>query len=112
MLQLTIGEVLVFLAVALIFVGVGLLVRRYPTTISGISTLKREERDKLDLHKIGRFVSRWMYVVAATIVLSLLIPYPKLRAEAMWMLPLFEVVVCYAYLIKYKRSRFSKEVNE
>lgn len=71
--------------------------------------MPREQREELDLPKIGAFVARWMYAVAGVVMVCLFIPTPRLRGEALWMVPLFMVTVCYAYLLKYRKTRFKKE---
>ena len=51
-----IGEIIVLILYGSILLGVGALVRKYPETISGISTLPKQAREKLNLPKIGAFL--------------------------------------------------------
>ena len=105
----SVGQYIFILVYGLFWVGLGLLVRKYPETISGINSMPKEKRDKLNLPKIGRFVSVWIYVSAAVIFLSMLIRGDELRGQVLVCGPIFLIMLCWAYLIKYKSTRFSKE---
>ncbi len=104
-----IGEILALLIYALIFIGVGALVRNYPETIAGINTMPKAKRERLDLHKIGAFCSKWLNAAAVVVLLSGAIPYERLRWEVAIILPIFLLMICSAYLIKYQNTRFKKE---
>ncbi|MBE6196153.1 MAG: DUF3784 domain-containing protein [Rikenellaceae bacterium] len=104
-----IGEIIVLIGYGLIFLGVGVLARKYPETISGISTMSKEKRDKLNLKKIGAFVSKWLNVSATVVFLAILIPKPDLRWQVACLVPVFLILLASAYLIKYKNTRFKKE---
>lgn len=106
---LHIVEVIVCLIYGLIFVGCGLLVKRYPTTISGINTMPQEKRDRLDLEKIGRFCAKWLNLSAAVVFLGMWIPKVDLRWQVITLLPIFLILLGSAYMIKYRETRFKKE---
>ncbi len=111
MIRIEISELIILLIQGLLFVGVGVLCRNYPETISGISTMSKEKRDKLDLKKIGRFLSKWLNVSAAVVFLGIFIPNFNLRWQVVCFVPIFLLLLAYAYLIKYKNTRFKKEEN-
>lgn len=104
-----IGEIIVLIIYGLILVGVAALVRRYPETISGISTMPKEKREKLNLPKIGAFLSKWLNVSATVVFLAILIPKHDLRWQVACLLPIFLILLSAAYLIKYKNTRFKRE---
>lgn len=105
-------EVVVLLLYGALWIGIGELVRRYPECISGINTMPKAERDRLDLPKIGRFLSKWMRVSAAVIFFSLLIPKPELRWQVACWIPCLFILIASGYLIKYKKSRFLREEQD
>ena len=102
-------EVIALLFYGAIFLGCARLVRRYPETISGINTMRKEERNKLNLPKIGAFVAKWLNVSAAVAFLAILIPKRDLRWQVACFVPLFLLLLCAAYLTKYKHTRFAQE---
>ena len=57
---------------ALIWVFAGIYVRRHPENISGINTMAREKRDKLDFQRVGRFFSNTLF---ATLPFTLIAPF-------------------------------------
>ncbi len=105
-------EFVVVIIYAAILFGAGLLVRNYPECISGFSTMSKSEREEYDMPKIGRFVSKCLYVAAAVALLSLAIGEPTLRAQTLIIAPLFVIIVCWSYLIKYRKTRFKREDRE
>lgn len=93
---------------AAFWVGLGFLVKRYPTTISGFSTMSNERRQKYDMEKVGRFVSKWLYAAAIVVVLSMLLP-ARLHVETLIVAPILFIFLCAGYLLKYQDNRFKKE---
>ena len=51
----------VSLFMAIIWIIAGIYVRRHPENISGINTMPREKRNKLDLQRVGRFISNMLF---------------------------------------------------
>lgn len=92
---------------AAFWVGIGELVRRYPETISGFSTMSKERRAKYDMPKIGLFIAKWMRGSAAAVLLSLALPEP-LKMQVLVFVPIILIGICYAYLLKYRDVRFLK----
>lgn len=106
------GEVIVLLIYGLFFLGCGALAQKYPTTIAGISTMSKEKRERLNLPKIGAFVSKWLRVSATVVFLCILIPKQELRWQVAIFIPLFLILLSAAYLAKYRNTRFAKEENK
>lgn len=104
-----IGEIIVLILYGSILLGVGALVSKYPETISGISTLPKQAREKLNLPKIGAFLSKWLNVSATVVFLAILIPKQELRWQVAVIVPLFLILLSAAYLAKYRTTRFKKE---
>lgn len=103
-----IGELIVLVIYGAIFVGCARLVRNYPETISGINTMRPKERERLNLPKIGAFIAKWLNVSATVVFLAILIPKGDLRWQVACFLPLFLLLLCAAYVTKYKHTRFAK----
>lgn len=59
---------------ALVWGLIALFVRRHPETMAGYNTMPRKQREKIDLHRIGRLVSNGMYVGIPFMVLAPLMP--------------------------------------
>ena len=104
-----IGEIIVLILYGSILLGVGALVSKYPETISGISTLPKQAREKLNLPKIGTFLSKWLNVSATVVFLAILIPKQGLRWQVAVIVPMFLILLSAAYLAKYRTTRFKKE---
>jgi hypothetical protein len=102
-------DVVALLLYGALWIGIGALVRKYPETIAGINTMPKQERERLDLPKIGRFLSGWMRASAVVIFLSLLIPKPELRWQVACWMPCLFTMLAVGYFIKYKKSRFQRE---
>lgn len=52
------------------FVAIGLLCMKWPHMIAGINTMKPEERAKVDLKGLGRFMCRAMMEIAILVMVS------------------------------------------
>lgn len=63
-----------FCVTALVWVLAGLLVRRYPETLSGYNTMSAERRKLVDIRAAGRFVSRLLFGCAVLLAFGALLP--------------------------------------
>ena len=67
---------------ALIFAAVwcliALLLRHYPETMAGYNTMPKHKREKIDIQKLGRFVSNAMFVGVPSALLAPLMPSEEL----------------------------------
>ena len=100
---LFIGTLLVSVVIALC----GLYVRRHPEQISGYNTMSREKLAKIDLPRIGRFISNMIF---ATIPFMLAAPFmPNLKLfEAMLVSPLLIFGIVAVLYVNIFEKRFMK----
>lgn len=59
---------------ALVWGAIALFVRCYPETMAGYNTMPRKKREKIDIHRIARWVSNSMYLGVPWMLLSPLMP--------------------------------------
>ena len=59
---------------ALVWGAIGLFVRCYPETMAGYNTMPRKKREKIDIHRIARWISNSMYLGVPAMLLSPLMP--------------------------------------
>ena len=59
---------------AVIWVLIALLLRHYPDTMAGYNTMPKAKREKIDIHKLGRFISNVMFAGVPSVLLSPLMP--------------------------------------
>ena len=87
---------------ALIFVVVwcliALLVRRYPETIAGYNTMSKHKRKKVDIEKIGRYLSNAMYAGVPFALISPLMPSLVLYSLLLCWIPCGIVVAVGIYM--------------
>jgi len=100
---LFVGTLLVSVVIALC----GLYVRRHPEQISGYNTMSREKLAKIDLPRVGRFISNMIF---ATIPFMLAAPFmPNLKLfEAMLMSPLLIFGIVAVLYVNIFEKRFMK----
>ncbi len=100
---LFVGTLLVSVVIALC----GLYVRRHPEQISGYNTMSREKLAKIDLPRIGRFISNMIF---ATIPFMLAAPFmPNLKLfEAMLVSPLLIFGIVAVLYVNIFEKRFMK----
>ena len=64
---------------ALIFAAVwcliALLLRHYPETMAGYNTMPKAKREKIDIKKLGRFISNAMFAGVPLVLLAPLMSY-------------------------------------
>lgn len=102
---LLIGTLLVSVVIALC----GLYVRRHPENISGYNTMSREKLAKIDLPRVGRFISNMIF---AAIPFMLTAPFmPSLELfKAMLISPLlFFAIVAVLYVNIFEKRFMKKE---
>lgn len=100
---LFVGTLLVSVVIALC----GLYVRRHPEKISGYNTMSHEKLAKIDLPRVGRFISNMMF---ATIPFMLAAPFmPNLKLfEAMLVSPLLIFGIVAVLYVNIFEKRFMK----
>ena len=95
------------LLVSAVIVLLGLYVRRHPEQISGYNTMSREKLAKIDLPRIGRFISNMIF---ATIPFMLAAPFmPNLKLfEAMLVSPLLIFGIVAVLYVNIFEKKFMK----
>ena len=96
---------------ALIFAAVwsliALLLRHYPETMAGYNTMPKKEREKIDIQKLGRFVSNAMLVGVPSALLSPLMPTKALYTLLLCWIPCAIVIVAGIY-VNVCKKKFEK----
>lgn len=95
------------LLVSAVIVLLGLYVRRHPENISGYNTMPRKKLAKIDLPRVGRFISNMMF---ATIPFMLAAPFmPSMELfEAMLVSPLLIFGIVAVLYVNIFEKRFMK----
>ena len=83
---------------AIVWCLIALFLRRYPETMAGYNTMPKREREKIDIDKVARLLTRSMYAGVPFAMLSPLMP-----SEELYMLMLVVVV---------QNSRFFQTENK
>ena len=96
---------------ALIFAAVwaliALLLRHYPETMAGYNTMPKAEREKVDIQKLGRFVSSAMFAGVPSALLSPLMPSVGLYSLLLCWIPCGVVVAAGIY-VNVRKKKFEK----
>ena len=96
---------------ALIFVAlwsaIAWFLRHYPETMAGYNTMPKKEREKIDIQKLGRFVSNAMLVGVPSVLLSPLMPTKALYALLLCWIPCAIVIVAGIY-VNVCKKKFEK----
>ena len=92
---------------ALIWVFAGIYVRRHPENISGINTMAREKRDKLDPQRVGRFFSNTLFAALPFILIAPFMPSERLF-EVMLLVPAIALAIVAAIYFNVFKKKFSK----
>ena len=96
---------------ALIFAAVwcliALLLRHYPETMAGYNTAPKAKREKIDIKKLGRFISNAMFVGVPSVMLSPLMPSEGLYSLLLCWIPCAILVVAGIY-VNVRKEKFEK----
>ena len=92
---------------AVVWVLIALLLRHYPETMSGYNTMSKKEREKIDIQKLGRFVSSAMLVGVPSALLSPLMPTMVLYSLLLCWIPCGIVVAAGIY-VNVCKKKFEK----
>ena len=97
---------------ALIFAAVwcliALLLRHYPETMAGYNTMPKAKREKIDIQKLGRFISNAMFVGVPSVLLSPLMPNATLYSLLLCWIPCAILVVAGIY-VNVRKEKFEKQ---
>ena len=83
---------------AAVWVLIALFLRHYPETMAGYNTMPKAEREKIDIQKLGRFVSNSMLVGVPSALLSPLMPTMGLYTLLLCWIPCGIVVAAGIYV--------------
>ena len=92
---------------AVIWALIALFLRHYPETMAGYNTMPKSEREKIDIQKLGRFVSNAMLVGVPSVLLSPLMPTMPLYTLLLCWIPCGIVVVAGIY-VNVCKKKFEK----
>ena len=97
---------------ALIFSAVwcliALLLRHYPETMAGYNTMPKHKREKIDIQKLGRFISNAMFVGVPSVLLAPLMPSEELYALLLCWIPCGVLVTAGIY-VNVRIKKFEKQ---
>lgn len=95
---------------ALIFAAVwcliALLLRHYPETMAGYNTAPKHKREKIDIQKLGRFISNAMFVGVPSVLLAPLMPSAELYLLLLCWIPCSILVVAGIY-VNIRKDKFN-----
>ena len=92
---------------AAVWVLIALFLRHYPETMAGYNTMPKAEREKIDIQKLGRFVSSAMLAGVPSVLLSPLMPTMALYTLLLCWIPCGIVVVAGIY-VNVCKKKFDK----
>ena len=96
---------------ALIFAAVwaliALLLRHYPETMAGYNTMPKAEREKVDIQKLGRFVSSAMFAGVPSVLLAPLMPSVGLYSLLLCWIPCGMLIAAGIY-VNVRKKKFEK----
>ena len=97
---------------ALIFAAVwsliAMLLRHYPETMAGYNTMPKAKREKIDIKKLGRFISNAMFVGVPSVLLSPLMPSEGLYSLLLCWIPCGILVLAGIY-VNVRKEKFEKQ---
>lgn len=86
---------------------IALFLRHYPETMSGYNTMPREKRERVDIQKLGRFISSVMFAGVPSVLLSPLMPSVGLYSLLLCWIPCGMLLVAGIY-VNVKKEKFEK----
>ena len=92
------------LLMSFIVVRLGLYIRRHPERMSGYNTMPREKLDKIDLPRVGRFVSNMMFVAIPFMLSAPFISNVELSVTMLSSPLLITVIVAALYINIFKKQ--------
>ncbi len=92
---------------AIVWVLIALLLRYYPETMAGYNTMPKAKREKIDIHKLGRFISNAMFAGVPSVLLSPLMTNMTLYSLLLCWIPCGVLVVAGIY-VNVRKDKFEK----
>lgn len=87
---------------------IALLLRHYPETMAGYNTMPKAKREKIDIHKLGRFVSNAMFAGVPSALLAPFMPSEELYMLLLCWIPCGVLVVAGIY-VNVRIKKFEKQ---
>ncbi len=87
---------------------IALLLRHYPETMAGYNTMPKAKREKIDIHKLGRFISSAMFAGVPSVMLAPLMPSVTLYSLLLCWIPCGMLVVAGIY-VNVRKEKFEKQ---
>ena len=92
---------------AVVWCLIALFLRNYPETMAGYNTMPREKREKVDIQKLGRFISTVMFAGVPSVLLSPLMPSMGLYSLLLCWIPCGVVIAAGIY-VNVCKKKFEK----
>ena len=93
---------------AVVWCLIALLLRHYPETMAGYNTMPKAKREKIDIQKLGHFVSNAMFAGVPSVLLAPLMPSEELYALILVGVPAGLLVACAIY-VNVRIKKFEKQ---
>ena len=93
---------------AVVWSLIALLLRHYPETMAGYNTMPKQKREKIDIQKLGRFISNAMFAGVPSVLLAPLMPSEELYALILVGVPTGLLVACAIY-VNVRIKKFEKQ---
>ena len=87
---------------------IALLLRHYPETMAGYNTMPKAKREKIDIRKLGRFISNVMLAGVPSVLLSPLMPSVGLYSLLLCWIPCGMLLVAGIY-VNVRKEKFEKQ---
>ena len=91
---------------AIVWVLIALLLRHYPETMAGYNTMPKAKREKIDIRKLGRFISNALFAGVPSVLLSPLMPSAELYSLLLCWIPCSMLVVAGIY-VNIRKDKFN-----
>ena len=93
---------------AVVWCLIALFLRHYPETMAGYNTMPKAKREKIDIQKLGRFVSNAMFAGVPSVLLSPLMPSKELYALMLVGVPA-GLLIAVAIYVNIRKEKFNKQ---
>ena len=87
---------------------IALFLRHYPETMAGYNTMPKAKREKIDIQKLGRFISNAMFAGVPSVLLAPLMPSAELYSLLLCWMPCSILVVAGIY-VNVRKEKFEKQ---
>ena len=93
---------------AIVWVLIALFLRHYPETMAGYNTMPKAKREKIDIQKLGRFISNAMFAGVPSVLLSPLMPNATLYSLLLCWIPC-SILVAAGIYVNIRKEKFEKQ---